>query len=158
MRSNEFCVIISFLVHVSIWLASCECLFLCHLSEMILCLAENFMTGYQIVFDRENFKLGWSRSNCECPDFSVISLWYHAISIARLCFASSAVNVPSSTKSSYLYSSDAFFRCTSSKMCLFGFNSTNEIYVGTQHLEKEKTFTKMHTISRSGLAPQGASA
>lgn len=32
------------------------------------------MTGYQIVFDRENFKLGWSQSNCECPDFSILSL------------------------------------------------------------------------------------
>ncbi|KAK6150456.1 hypothetical protein DH2020_015388 [Rehmannia glutinosa] len=26
-------------------------------------IGQNFMTGYQIVFDRENFKLGWSRSN-----------------------------------------------------------------------------------------------
>ncbi|CAN1191105.1 Aspartic proteinase-like protein 1 [Linum perenne] len=25
----------------------------------------NFMTGYRIVFDRENLKLGWSRSKCE---------------------------------------------------------------------------------------------
>ncbi|CAN0864522.1 Aspartic proteinase-like protein 1 [Linum grandiflorum] len=25
----------------------------------------NFMTGYRIVFDRENLKLGWSRSQCE---------------------------------------------------------------------------------------------
>lgn len=28
----------------------------------------NFMTGYRMVFDRENMKLGWSRSNC--PDLS----------------------------------------------------------------------------------------
>ncbi|KAL8472045.1 hypothetical protein ACS0TY_029321 [Phlomoides rotata] len=27
-------------------------------------IGQNFMTGYQIIFDRENFKLGWSRSNC----------------------------------------------------------------------------------------------
>ncbi|XP_039063082.1 aspartic proteinase-like protein 1 [Hibiscus syriacus] len=29
------------------------------------CVAENFMTGHHIVFDRENMKLGWSRSNCQ---------------------------------------------------------------------------------------------
>ncbi|KAJ9670802.1 hypothetical protein PVL29_027000 [Vitis rotundifolia] len=28
-------------------------------------LGQNFMTGYRMVFDRENLKLGWSRSNCE---------------------------------------------------------------------------------------------
>ncbi|XP_042025896.1 aspartic proteinase-like protein 1 isoform X1 [Salvia splendens] len=28
-------------------------------------IGQNFMTGYQIVFDRENFKLGWSESNCK---------------------------------------------------------------------------------------------
>lgn len=27
--------------------------------------AENFMTGYRIVFDRENMVLGWKESNCE---------------------------------------------------------------------------------------------
>ncbi|XP_057970967.1 aspartic proteinase-like protein 1 isoform X2 [Malania oleifera] len=27
-------------------------------------IAQNFMTGYQMVFDRENLKLGWSSSNC----------------------------------------------------------------------------------------------
>lgn len=27
--------------------------------------AENFMTGYHLVFDRENLKLRWSRSDCE---------------------------------------------------------------------------------------------
>lgn len=26
---------------------------------------ENFMTGYRMVFDRENHKLGWTRSSCE---------------------------------------------------------------------------------------------
>ncbi|KAL6338743.1 hypothetical protein AAG906_023892 [Vitis piasezkii] len=28
-------------------------------------LGQNFMTGYRMVFDRENLKLGWSRSNCQ---------------------------------------------------------------------------------------------
>lgn len=28
-------------------------------------IGQNFMTGYRMVFDRENLKLGWSRSNCQ---------------------------------------------------------------------------------------------
>ncbi|KAL5751645.1 hypothetical protein ACOSQ2_022152 [Xanthoceras sorbifolium] len=28
-------------------------------------LGQNYMTGYRMVFDRENLKLGWSRSNCQ---------------------------------------------------------------------------------------------
>ncbi|XP_010269163.1 PREDICTED: aspartic proteinase-like protein 1 isoform X2 [Nelumbo nucifera] len=28
-------------------------------------IGQNFMMGYRIVFDRENLKLGWSRSNCQ---------------------------------------------------------------------------------------------
>ncbi|KAF5458104.1 hypothetical protein F2P56_022164 [Juglans regia] len=28
-------------------------------------IGQNFMTGYRIVFDRENLKLAWSRSNCQ---------------------------------------------------------------------------------------------
>ncbi|KAK1302592.1 Aspartic proteinase-like protein 1 [Acorus calamus] len=32
--------------------------------------AENFMMGYRLVFDRENLKLGWSRSNCNELDNS----------------------------------------------------------------------------------------
>lgn len=32
--------------------------------------AENFMTGYRVVFDRENLKLGWSNSKCEFSFFS----------------------------------------------------------------------------------------
>ncbi|KAG8383485.1 hypothetical protein BUALT_Bualt04G0018200 [Buddleja alternifolia] len=32
-------------------------------------IGQNFMTGYQIVFDRENFKLGWSHSNCKDLDY-----------------------------------------------------------------------------------------
>ncbi|PKA58081.1 Aspartic proteinase-like protein 1 [Apostasia shenzhenica] len=33
-------------------------------SELAINHAENFMTGYDMVFDRENLKLGWSRSDC----------------------------------------------------------------------------------------------
>lgn len=32
------------------------------------------MTGYRTVFDRENLKLGWSRSNCEFSEFLDIVL------------------------------------------------------------------------------------
>nr|GMC91315.1 aspartic proteinase-like protein 1 isoform X3 [Ipomoea batatas] len=28
-------------------------------------IGQNFMTGYRMVFDRENQKMGWSRSDCE---------------------------------------------------------------------------------------------
>ncbi|XP_028094136.1 aspartic proteinase-like protein 1 isoform X1 [Camellia sinensis] len=28
-------------------------------------IGQNYMTGYRVVFDRENLKLGWSRSNCQ---------------------------------------------------------------------------------------------
>ncbi|KAK9949677.1 hypothetical protein M0R45_005194 [Rubus argutus] len=28
-------------------------------------IGQNFMTGYRTVFDRENMKLGWSRSKCQ---------------------------------------------------------------------------------------------
>ncbi|KAH9718525.1 Aspartic proteinase-like protein 1 [Citrus sinensis] len=28
-------------------------------------IGQNFMTGYRVVFDRENLKLGWSHSNCQ---------------------------------------------------------------------------------------------
>ncbi|KAK3411643.1 hypothetical protein EUGRSUZ_I00379 [Eucalyptus grandis] len=31
-------------------------------------IGQNFMMGYRIVFDRENLKLGWSRSNCQDID------------------------------------------------------------------------------------------
>jgi len=34
-------------------------------SQLNFTRAENFMTGYRMVFDRENLKLGWSRSNCK---------------------------------------------------------------------------------------------
>ncbi|XP_012093314.1 aspartic proteinase-like protein 1 isoform X2 [Jatropha curcas] len=36
--------------------------------EDIGTLGQNFMMGYRVVFDRENLKLGWSRSSCEFRD------------------------------------------------------------------------------------------
>ncbi|KAL6576040.1 hypothetical protein OROHE_000511 [Orobanche hederae] len=41
------------------------CLAVQRTDENIGTLGQNFMMGYQIVFDRENFRLGWSRSNCQ---------------------------------------------------------------------------------------------
>lgn len=43
------------------------------------CNAENYMTGYRMVFDRENLKLAWSRSNCEFPSLLIYIkdlFWY----------------------------------------------------------------------------------
>ncbi|XP_047317505.1 aspartic proteinase-like protein 1 [Impatiens glandulifera] len=31
-------------------------------------IGQNFLTGYRLVFDRENLKLGWSLSDCKCVD------------------------------------------------------------------------------------------
>lgn len=39
--------------------------------NLIKLFAENFMTGYRLVFDRENKKLAWSHSNCESFYFSM---------------------------------------------------------------------------------------
>lgn len=33
--------------------------------ENVLTSAENFMTGYRLVFDRDNLRLGWSPSDCK---------------------------------------------------------------------------------------------
>ncbi|PIN26741.1 Aspartyl protease [Handroanthus impetiginosus] len=41
------------------------CLAIQPADETIGTIGQNFMTGYQFVFDRENFRLGWSRSNCQ---------------------------------------------------------------------------------------------
>ncbi|XP_050206552.1 aspartic proteinase-like protein 1 [Mercurialis annua] len=41
------------------------CLAIQPTEEDIGTIGQNFMTGYRVVFDRENLKLGWSRSNCE---------------------------------------------------------------------------------------------
>ncbi|XP_051140722.1 aspartic proteinase-like protein 1 isoform X2 [Andrographis paniculata] len=45
------------------------CLAIQPTQENIGTIGQNFMTGYQIVFDRENFKLGWLRSNCQDLDY-----------------------------------------------------------------------------------------
>ncbi|KAJ9177647.1 hypothetical protein P3X46_012842 [Hevea brasiliensis] len=41
------------------------CLAIQPTDEDIGTIGQNFMTGYRVVFDRENLKLGWSRSDCE---------------------------------------------------------------------------------------------
>ncbi|KAF2284095.1 hypothetical protein GH714_018939 [Hevea brasiliensis] len=41
------------------------CLAIQPTDEDIGAIGQNFMTGYRVVFDRENLKLGWSRSDCE---------------------------------------------------------------------------------------------
>ncbi|KAL2498777.1 Aspartic proteinase-like protein 1 [Abeliophyllum distichum] len=41
------------------------CLAIQPTDEDIATIGQNFMTGYRMVYDRENFKLGWSRSNCQ---------------------------------------------------------------------------------------------
>ncbi|RWR93043.1 aspartic proteinase-like protein 1 isoform X1 [Cinnamomum micranthum f. kanehirae] len=46
------------------------CLALQSAAEDIGTIGQNFMTGYRIVFDRENLKLGWSPSNCRDLDGS----------------------------------------------------------------------------------------
>ncbi|KAG0476240.1 hypothetical protein HPP92_013081 [Vanilla planifolia] len=40
-------------------------------AESIGTIGQNFMTEYHMVFDRENFKLGWSRSDCHYLDNSI---------------------------------------------------------------------------------------
>ncbi|XXG87547.1 hypothetical protein AAC387_Pa11g2207 [Persea americana] len=44
------------------------CLALQSAAEDIGTIGQNFMTGYRLVFDRENLKLGWSPSNCRDLD------------------------------------------------------------------------------------------
>lgn len=41
------------------------CLALQSTKESVGTIGQNFMMGYRIVFDRENLKLGWLRSNCQ---------------------------------------------------------------------------------------------
>ncbi|XP_077212755.1 eukaryotic aspartyl protease family protein [Tasmannia lanceolata] len=51
------------------------CLALESTSDNIGSIGQNLMTGYRIVFDRENLKLGWSRSNCiDLTDGMVVPL------------------------------------------------------------------------------------
>ncbi|CAM8881795.1 hypothetical protein QQ045_020258 [Rhodiola kirilowii] len=61
----------SFVVHTPILLiyddsqvVSGFCLAIQPLEGDVGIIGQNFMTGYRMVFDRENLKLGWSRSNC----------------------------------------------------------------------------------------------
>lgn len=46
------------------------CLALQSSTESLGTIGQNFMTGYRLVFDRENLKLGWSHSNCRDLDNS----------------------------------------------------------------------------------------
>ncbi|XP_020695177.1 aspartic proteinase-like protein 1 [Dendrobium catenatum] len=46
------------------------CIALQSSAESIGTIGQNFMTGYHMVFDRENLKLGWSRSDCHNLDNS----------------------------------------------------------------------------------------
>ncbi|XP_072980979.1 aspartic proteinase-like protein 1 isoform X1 [Typha angustifolia] len=46
------------------------CLALQSSAESLGTIGQNFMTGYHMVFDRENLKLGWSRSDCRDADSS----------------------------------------------------------------------------------------
>ncbi|XP_044950961.1 aspartic proteinase-like protein 1 isoform X2 [Hordeum vulgare subsp. vulgare] len=46
------------------------CLALQKSPEPIGIIGQNFLTGYHIVFDKENMKLGWYRSECHDPDNS----------------------------------------------------------------------------------------
>ncbi|KAJ3695787.1 hypothetical protein LUZ60_001164 [Juncus effusus] len=41
------------------------CLALQSSPDSMATIGQNFMTGYRLVFDRENLKLGWSQSNCD---------------------------------------------------------------------------------------------
>jgi hypothetical protein len=34
--------------------------------QLLMLIAENFMTGYRVVFDREKLILGWKKSDCKC--------------------------------------------------------------------------------------------
>ncbi|KDP23963.1 hypothetical protein JCGZ_25351 [Jatropha curcas] len=62
-------------------------------NELVYCLAvvkstelniigQNFMTGYRIVFDRENYVLGWKKTNCyDMEDYSKFPMEPHASSV-----------------------------------------------------------------------------
>ncbi|ONK73989.1 uncharacterized protein A4U43_C03F1650 [Asparagus officinalis] len=51
------------------------CLALQSSQESLGTIGQNLMTGYRIVFDREDLKLGWSRSNCrDLDDSSTVPL------------------------------------------------------------------------------------
>ncbi|KAL6959296.1 cathepsin D [Sarracenia purpurea var. burkii] len=53
--------------YIIIWMQGMNgfCLAIQPTDEDVGTIGQNFMTGYRIVFDRENLKLGWSHSNCQ---------------------------------------------------------------------------------------------
>ena len=53
------------------------------------------MTGYRMVFDRENLKLGWSRSNCEFYSLSQSYLGYMLILLTVKVFISGITSINS---------------------------------------------------------------
>ncbi|CAK9166928.1 unnamed protein product [Ilex paraguariensis] len=57
------------------------CLAIQPADEDVGTIGQNFMTGYRMVFDRENLKLGWSGSNCEYT----CSGQYFNTALCRLC-------------------------------------------------------------------------
>ncbi|KAF7130155.1 hypothetical protein RHSIM_Rhsim10G0156400 [Rhododendron simsii] len=67
----QFAVNNSFVVHDPVFIVQGNqgvvgfCLAIQPTNEEIATIGQNFMTGYRMVFDRENLKLGWSRSNCQ---------------------------------------------------------------------------------------------
>ncbi|KAH7861334.1 hypothetical protein Vadar_024717 [Vaccinium darrowii] len=67
----NFAVNNSFVVHDPVFIVNGNqgvvgfCLAIQPTDEDIATIGQNFMTGYRMVFDRENLKLGWSRSNCQ---------------------------------------------------------------------------------------------
>ncbi|KAG5529402.1 hypothetical protein RHGRI_029954 [Rhododendron griersonianum] len=67
----QFAINNSFVVHDPVFIVQGNqgvvgfCLAIQPTDEDIATIGQNFMTGYRMVFDRENLKLGWSRSNCQ---------------------------------------------------------------------------------------------
>ncbi|KAM7529246.1 hypothetical protein LguiB_032656 [Lonicera macranthoides] len=62
----KFAVNNSFVVHNPVFEGPDGfCLAIERADDDIATIGQNFMTGYRMVFDRENLKLGWSKSNCQ---------------------------------------------------------------------------------------------
>lgn len=49
------------------------------------CVAENLMVGYRMVFDRENLKLGWSKSKCKHVFITINSLISFFLTVCYSC-------------------------------------------------------------------------
>ncbi|KAL2906051.1 Aspartic proteinase-like protein 1 [Bienertia sinuspersici] len=60
----------------------------------IAIIGHNFMTGYRMVFDRENMKLGWSHSDCKCSELCCL--------LQDFCFAICSSAVPSDPALHYI--------------------------------------------------------